>query len=155
VPIIAMKEHHMAVSPKDVEKVLRTYRRWLRRGQELLKERASREADIADSINLSARTKSHDVVKGSAAEMNLDKGRLGTPDEVQREAVNRLSQEYGEPLHIHNADGGKIQLGVMEAGAGKVSHLLSPKESERLAARLHQITIEIIQRPLEENRDEP
>jgi hypothetical protein len=73
----------------------------------------------------------------------------------KREAVNRLSQEYGEPLHIHNADGGKIQLGVLEAGAGKVSHLLSPKESERLAARLHQITIEIIQRTLEENRDEP
>jgi hypothetical protein len=154
VPIIAMKEQHMAVSPKDVEKVLRTYGRRLRRSQQLLKGSAPREADTADSVNLSAQTKSQQVVGQSTAESDQDKGRRECSDEVEREAINRLSQEYGEPLQIVNAGDGHIQLGVMDAGAENVPHLLSPKESERLAARLHQITTEMIRHTLRENRDE-
>jgi hypothetical protein len=152
---MAMKEQHMAVSPRDVEKVLRTCGRRLRRSQQLLKESAPREADTTDSVNLSAQTKSHHVVEQSAAETNQDKGRWERPDEVEREAIKRLSHEYGEPLRIVNAGDGQIEVGVVDAGAGNVRHLLSPKESERLAARLHQITMEIIRRTMGENRDEP
>jgi len=144
----------MAVSPKDVQKVLRTYRRRLRQSPQLLQKSAPREAETAESVNLSARTKSHQVVEGSAAETGQDKGRRECPDEVEREAINRLSQEYGEPLQVVNAGDGQIQLGVVDAGLGNVRHLLSPKESERLAARLHQITMEIIRHTLRENRDE-
>jgi len=144
----------MAVSPKDVQKVLRTYGRRLRQSPQLLQKSAPREAETADSVNLSARTKSHHVAGLSTAETDQDKGRREYPDEVEREAINRLSQEYGEPLHVVNAGDGQIQLGVVDAGAGNVRHLLSPKESERLAARLHQITMEIIRHTLRENRDE-
>jgi hypothetical protein len=154
VPIMAMKEYNMAVSPKDVEKVLRTYGRRLRRSQQLLKEGAPRAAEAADSVNLSARTKSHHVVEPSTAETDQDKGRRECSDEVEREAINRLSLEYGEPLHVVSAGDGQIQLGVVDAGAGNVRHLLSPKESERLTARLHQITMEIMRHTLRENRDE-
>lgn len=154
VPIMAMKEYYMAVSPRDVEKVLRTYGRRLRRSQHLLKEGAPREAETADSVNLSARTKSHHVVEPSTAETVQDKGRRECSDEVEREAINRLSLEYGEPLHVVSAGDGQIQLGVVDAGAGNVRHLLSPNESERLTARLHQITMEIMRHTLRENRDE-
>jgi hypothetical protein len=150
-----MKEQHMAVSPRDVEKVLRTYRRRLRRSQQVLRESAPREGDTADTVDLSAQTKSHQVVERSAAETNQDKGRRKRPDEIAREAITRLSQEYGEPLHIVNAGDGQIEPGVVDAGAGKVRHLLSPKESERLTSRLHQLTMEIIRRTMGENRDEP
>lgn len=144
----------MAVSSKDVQKVLRTYRRRLRQSPQLLQKSAPREAETAESVNLSAGTKSHQVAEGSAAETGQDEGRRECREEVEREAINRLSQEYGEPLHVVNAGDGEIQLGVVDAGAGNVRHLLSPKESERLAARLHQITMEIIRHTLRENRDE-
>jgi hypothetical protein len=145
----------MAVSPKDVQKVLRTCGRRLRQSPQLLEKSASQEPEAADAVNLSARTKSHPVVDRSAAETVRDEGRRECPEEVEREAINRLSQEYGEPLHVVDAGDGEIQLGVVDAGVGSVRHLLSPKESERLAARLHQITTEIIRRTLGENRDEP
>jgi hypothetical protein len=153
VPIIAMKEKYMAVSPRDVQKVLRTYGKRLRQSPQLLQKNAPREAETPDSVNPWARTKSHHVVGLPTAEEDQDKGRQECPDEVEREAINRLSQEYGEPLHVVNAAGGQIQLGVVDAGAGNVRHLLSPKESKRLAARLHQITMEIIRHTLRENRD--
>jgi hypothetical protein len=109
---------------------------------------------MADSVDLSARTKNQHVVEQSTAETDQDKARRECPGEVEREAIDRLSQEYGEPLHVVNAGDGQIQLGVVDAGAGNVRHLLSPKASERLAARLRQITIEIIRHTLRENREE-
>jgi hypothetical protein len=142
----------MAVSPRDVEKVLRTYGRRLRRSQQLLKESAPSEAETADSVNLSARTKKHHVVELSRT--NQDKDRRERSDQVEREAINRLSVEYGELLHVVSTGDGQIQLGVVDAEAGNVRHLLSPKESERLTARLHQITMEIMRNTLSENRDE-
>ena len=144
----------MAVNPKDVQKVLRTYGRRLRQSSQLLKKSAPRDAETAESLDLSALTKSHHVVEQSTAETDQDKERRECPDDVEREAIDRLSQEYGEPLHVVNAGDGQIQLGVVDAGAGNVRHLLSPKESERLAARLHQITMEIIRHTLRENREE-
>jgi len=144
----------MAVNPKDVQKVLRTYGRRLRQSSQLLQKSAPRDAEMADSVDLSARTKNQHVVEQSTAETDQDKGRRECPGEVEREAIDRLSQEYGEPLHVVNAGDGQIQLGVVDAGAGNVRHLLSPKESERLAARLRQITIEIIRHTLRENREE-
>jgi hypothetical protein len=145
----------MAVSPRDVQKVLRTYGRRLRQSPQLLQKSAPDEPEAADSANLPAQTKSNPVVDRSTAETDQDQGGRECPEEVEREAINRLSQEYGEPLHVVDAGDGEIQLGVVDAGVGSVRHLLSPKESERLAARLHQITTEIIRRTLRENRDEP
>jgi len=144
----------MAVSPKDVQKVLRTYGRRMRQTSQLLQQSASQETKAADTVTTSARTKSNSVVDRSEAEMRPDKGRRECPEEVEREAINRLSQEYGELLHIVDAGDGEIRLEVVDGGIGNVRHLLSPKESESLAARLRQITTEIIRRTLE-NRDDP
>ena len=143
----------MAVSPRDVQKVLRTYGKRLRQDPQLLQKSALREAETPGSANPYAGIKSHHVVKLPTAEGDQEKARHDCPDAVETEAINRLSEEYGEPLQLVNASDGQIQLGVVDAGAGNVRHLLSPKESERLAARLHQITMEIIRQTLRENRD--
>jgi hypothetical protein len=142
----------MAVSPRDVQKVLRTYGKRLRQSPQLLQKSAPHEPKGVDSVNPSARSKRQPVVEQSAAETGQDKERRECPKEVEREAITRLSQEYGEPLQVVNGGDGEIQLEVVDAGAGDVRHLLSPKESERLAARLHQITTEIIRRTLKESR---
>jgi len=66
-------------------------------------------------------------------------------DQVEREALARLSGEYGENLGVLGGADGEIQLVVVNGETGEVKRLLTPQESQELASKLHDITMELIE----------
>jgi hypothetical protein len=65
-------------------------------------------------------------------------------DQVEREALARLSGEYGENLGVVGGADGEIQIAVVNSETGEVERLLKPEESQALASKLHDITMELI-----------
>jgi len=138
----------MTVTPCQVQKVLRTYGRQLSRSPQLLRSNPQSEAESSDSVSISARAKRLHVVERVAADMIRNMGGqkdADQADQVEREALARLSGEYGENLGVLGGADGEIQLAVVNGETGEVKRLLTPQESQELASKLHDITMELIE----------
>jgi hypothetical protein len=92
-PIMVMEEAHMAISARDVQKVIRTYGRRLRQNPKGLRSSDQRDREGADSVDLAAQPRSEPVVEGSAAEIIDDMHREDSPSELEGYTSTRLSEE--------------------------------------------------------------
>lgn len=138
----------MTVTPCQVQKVLRTYGRQLSRSPHLLRSKPQSEAQSSDSVSISARARRLNILERVAADMIRNMGRqqdAAHADQVEREALARLSGEYGENLGVVGGADGEIRLAVVDRQTGEVERLLEPEESQALASKLHDITMELIE----------
>jgi len=138
----------MTVTPCQVQKVLRTYGRQLSRSPQLLRSNSQSEAQPSDSVSISARAKRLHVVERVAADMIRNMGGqkdADQADQVEREALARLSGDYGENLGVLGGADGGIRLAVVNSKTGEVERLLTPEESQELTSKLHDITMELIE----------
>jgi len=138
----------MTVTPCQVQKVLRTYGRQLSRSPHLLRSNPQSEDQPSDSVSISARARRLRVLERVAADMIRNMGTqkdADHADQVEREALARLSGEYGENLGVVGGADGEIQIAVVNSETGEVERLLKPEESQALASKLHDITMELIE----------
>ena len=138
----------MNVTPFEVQRVLRTYGRQLSRNRQFLQHQPRSEPVQPDSVTISTKARRLQLLEGIATNLIHNMGRQDTSDEVEIEALARLSEEYGETLVILGHEDEKLRFAVLDAENNSLQRSLSQEESEHLHGKLAEITMKIFDRKM-------
>ena len=132
----------MTITSHQIQSVLRTYGKQLKRGMRLNRIKGSDAGQKVDKLDISAEARRRQVVERVAAEMVY---RLSDP-EVRGEGVgldilNELSQDYGQPLTMsYNQNEGGFDFMVVDSESGEIVGEVDPEVNQGLNQRLAEIT---------------
>jgi hypothetical protein len=104
-------------------------------------------------VTISAKARRLQLLQGVATNLIRNMGRQKASNEVESEALARLSQDYGETLVILDTEGHNIRFAVLDPEKDSLPRSLSREESEQLQAKLARITMEIVDRNMIGGRD--
>jgi len=138
----------MTISSQQIQSVLRTYGKQLRRGFRLNRMKAANAAESVDRIRISPEAKRLQVIDRVASEILF---RLTEPNaqwgEVEREIVDTLSNEYGQALKLsYDSEKEVFQFGVIDEESGEIIKMLEDEEAAFLQNRLVDITRSLVDR---------
>jgi hypothetical protein len=136
----------MNVTSFQVQRVLRTYGRQLNRNRQFLQHQPKPDPQQTDSVTISTKARRLQVLESIATNLVRNMGRQETSQEVESEALARLSQEYGETLAIVGAEEDNLGFAVVDPNDHLMQSRLSREESEKLQTKLAAIILEIIDR---------
>ena len=139
----------MTITTYEINNVLRTYGKQLRRGVRLNKIRQD-ESQQADQINISPEAKRQTVVEQVAAEIIF---RMAASDRkeggVEQEILRAVSNEYGQPLNVtFDRATESFEFHVVDTEKGEVVKTLAPEESASLNHRMTELARQIVDRTL-------
>lgn len=140
----------MTISSHQIHSVLRTYGKQLRRGLRTAKLKQVDTSQAVDRINISPEAKRKQVVEKVASEIINSLANPGAESkEMEKEVIGALSEEYGRSLGLAwNQQNGEFTFNVLESESGQVVKTLDGEESEKLNARLIEITEDIVDRKM-------
>lgn len=135
-------ERKMTISSHQIHNVLRTYGKQLRRGLRINRMKQIEAGHSGDKVQISSEAKRMQVVERVASEILLGfanpEDKLGEP---QKEVLNTLNEEYGEPLSLaFHQESGKFAFAVLDRKTGEPVKSLIGEESEKMNSRLVEIT---------------
>ena len=134
----------MIISSYQVQSTLRAYGQQLAERNRLSKIKNQKSSGPKDQVILSAESKKK-LTAERVAQQILTQFRNGSElNENNREILNRLSQEYGQPLQIEGKEGGGLAFRVSDPTSPGGNQTLSPEETERLKNRLLEISYSIV-----------
>ena len=136
----------MNVTSFQVQRVLRTYGRQLSRNRQFLQNQPRPDPIQPDSVTISAKARRLQLLQGIAANLIRNMGRQEASDEVESEALARLSEEYGETLVIVGNEDDDLRFAVVDEENDTLQRSLSQEESEHLQAKLAGVIMEIVDR---------
>ena len=140
----------MAITSFQVQNMLRTYAKQLSRGQRLARHKAQARTAPSDEVNISIEARRKQVIGKITAEIVSNIGyRVSGAGQglggVEGQALQKLSQEYGQELDITpDAESGGFFFRVVDKDSGEVLEELGANESAELQERLFTITQDII-----------
>ncbi len=137
----------MGITTYQVQNILRTYGKQLSRGKkkprltpDSLKARA-----IADQVNISSDAKRRQVINKITQEIiGQLTGQIQSRGPLEKEALSRLSKEYGRPLEVFEDRDGNVRFAVVDGRQRTIVEELSSEESQELSRRLSEITKAIV-----------
>jgi len=139
----------MIITDIHVQQVLKAYSRQLSSRPRLSnREKVDRNLSQKDQVTLSTESKKMWIVDKIAKEIISQMARGGEHTETAKEIINRLSQEYGQPLEIISDESNGIIFKVLGGEKDDKNLSLSPSENKRLQERLFDITKTIIYQQL-------
>jgi hypothetical protein len=139
----------MIITDIHVQQVLKAYSRQLSSRPRLSnREKVDRDLSQKDQVTLSTESKKMWIVDKIAKEIISQMARGGERSETAKEIINRLSQEYGQPLEITSDEGNGIIFKVLGGEKDDKNLSLSPYENKRLQERLFDITKTVIYQQL-------
>ncbi|MFH1140015.1 MAG: DVU0524 family FlgM-associated protein [Pseudomonadota bacterium] len=132
----------MTITSHQIQSVLRTYGKQLRRGMRLNRIKSAESGQAVDKLDISPEARRRQVVERVASEMVY---RLSDPEArtegVGLEIVNELSQDYGQPLTMsYNEEEGDFEFMAVDSESGQIIDEVDPGEKEKLNRRLMEIT---------------
>ena len=137
----------MAITPYQVQNILKTYTRQLIRGHRMARARS--EAGYSYQLKLNVEARRRLVVEKVTAEIvnNIGLFNLGPGlDDVELLAMRHLSREYGQPLLLLKDEfSGKFRFQIHSDDKDELPRELGPEECARLEDRLYHITQNIIE----------
>jgi len=139
----------MIITDIHVQQVLKAYSRQLSSRPRLSnREKVDRNLSQKDQVTLSTESKKMWIVDKIAKEIISQMARGGEHTETAKEIINRLSQEYGQPLEITSDESNGIIFKLLGGEKDDKNLSLSPSENKRLQERLFDITKTIIYQQL-------
>ena len=122
----------MVITNYHVQHILKAYSQQLSVRSRVSKDKASKNVVQKDQVTISQESKKMLVVDKIAHEMVTQLANSSERNDVSREILNRLSQEYGRPLDVATDDGqGIIFKVVSQTGEGTTAQP-SSSENEQL-----------------------
>ena len=132
----------MTITSHQIQSVLRTYGKQLKRGMRLNRIKSVETGQTVDKLEISAEARRRQVVERVASEMVY---RLSEPEGrtegVGLDIMNELSQDYGQPLSIsYNGGEGGFDFMVVDSESGEIINEVDPEENQKLNQLLLEIT---------------
>ena len=138
----------MVITNYHVQHILKAYSQQLSVRSRVSKDKVSKNVVQKDQVTLSPESKKMLVVNKIAHEMVTQLANSSERNDVSREILNRLSQEYGRPLDVATDDGQGIVFKVVsETGEGATAQP-SSSENEQLKKKLLEITRSVVNESL-------
>lgn len=134
----------MVITSYHIQNILRTYSQQLSEGTRLARTRKMEKVEQNDFVKISTEARKRFMVEKISQEMVQNLGNGLERNTTAQEILNRLSQEYGQPLDVALKGDQGLVFKVMDQGNGEVLNTLSPTDSEQLKTRLLDITKAVI-----------
>jgi len=137
----------MIITNYQVQHILKAYSQQLSDGSRVSKDRGSRKIVQKDEVTLSQESRKRLTADRIANEIITQLANSSERNETGQEILDRLSQEYGQPLEIasDNGNGGNgLAFKVLDGEKGKTIGSLSPTEAEALKKRLIDIARSVV-----------
>ena len=130
----------MIINNFNVQHILRSYSRQLADGSRVSKAKVDKKTAQKDEVSISPESKKRLLTDKISKEI-INQFTTGSElTETGRNILDRLSQEYGEPLELsYNEDHGMVFV-VSDNAGGQEPKTLSAAENDQLKKRLFDIT---------------
>jgi hypothetical protein len=138
----------MVVTNYHVQHILKAYSQQLSVRSRVSKDKINKNVVQKDEVTISQESKKMLVVDKIAHEMITQLANSSERNDVSREILNRLSQEYGHPLDVATNDGQGIVFKVVSEAGDGVAAQPSPSENEQLQKKLLDITRSVVNESL-------
>jgi len=126
-----------------VQHILRAYSQQLADGSRVSRGKVNKNPVQKDEVTISTESKKRLLVDKIALGI-IDQFSNGSEiSKTGREILDRLSQEYGQPLEVSSNDGGMV-FKVLDKTNGQGVKFLSPQENDQLKKRLFDIAQSIV-----------
>ncbi|SHL14474.1 hypothetical protein SAMN02745216_04700 [Desulfatibacillum alkenivorans DSM 16219] len=134
----------MTINTYQVHNVLRAYGRQLSTGKRLARQTAKETPAPADKITISTEARKKSVVDKVTSDI-IDRIYHEGPNEtLEKEVFKELEDEFGNPLSI-GRKGTEMVFRAIGKRLGEDIQELSQEDSDRLKARLEEITRDKVQ----------
>lgn len=134
----------MVITSYHIQNILRTYSQQLSEGTRLARVRKADRAEQPDFVKISTEARKRFMIEKISQEMVQNLGSGMERSNTAQEILNRLSQEYGQPLNVALQGDQDLVFNVMDQDNGQVVNTLSPNDSEQLKIRLMDITKAVV-----------
>jgi hypothetical protein len=138
----------MVITNYHVQHILKAYSQQLSVRSRVSKDKINKNVVQKDEVTISQESKKMLVVDKIAHEMITQMANSSERNDVGREILNRLSQEYGRPLDVATNDGQGIVFKVVSETGDGVTAQPSSSENEQLKKKLLDITRSIVSESL-------
>ena len=134
----------MIITNYHVQHILKAYSQQLAVRSRISKDKANKNVVQKDEVAISQESKKMLVADKIAHEMITQLSNSSERNDLSREILDRLSQEYGRPLEVTTDDGQRIVFKVVGETGEKVTAPPSSSEKENLKKKLFDITRSIV-----------
>jgi hypothetical protein len=133
----------MVITSYHIQNILRTYSQQLSEGTRLARTRKMDRVDRNDLVKISTEARKQYMIEKISQEMVQNLGNGLERNNTAQEILNRLSQEYGQPLDVALQENQGLIFQIKQ-DSGPVRETLSPADSEQLKTRLMDITKTVV-----------
>ncbi|MCU0578263.1 MAG: hypothetical protein MUF69_01825 [Desulfobacterota bacterium] len=133
----------MVITSYHIQNILRTYSQQLSEGTRLARTRKMDRVDRNDLVKISTEARKQYMIEKISQEMVQNLGNGFERNNTAQEILNRLSQEYGQPLDVALQENQGLIFQIKQ-DSGPVRETLSPADSEQLKTRLMDITKTVV-----------
>ncbi len=130
----------MIISDYHVQHVLRAYSQQLSVKSRISKEKIVKHTGQKDEVTLSKESKKMLIIDKIAQEIVAQLTNGSPRNETGKAVLQRLSQDYGQPLDVSTDNGQGIIFRVLGEANGGVKEYLAPAENSMLKKRLYEVT---------------
>jgi hypothetical protein len=134
----------MVITSYHIQNILRTYSQQLSEGTRLARTRRIDKVDRNDFVKISTEARKRYMIEKISQEMVQNLGSGLERNNTAEEILNRLSQEYGQPLDVALKEDQGLVFKIKGQDSGPVSGTLPAADSEQLKTRLMDITKAVI-----------
>jgi hypothetical protein len=134
----------MVITNYHVQHILKAYSQQLSVRSRVSKDKINKNVVQKDEVTISQESKKMLVVDKIAQEMITQLANSSERNDVSREILDRLSQEYGRPLDVATNDGQGIVFKVSSETGDGVKADPSSSENEQLKKKLLDITRSVV-----------
>ncbi len=138
----------MTITTYQVQNILRTYGKMLGRKKNV--DQASDSASSAtplDKIDISSGAKRRQVINEIAQEIiGQVTSNPQKQNQVEKEALTELSQEYGQSLEVFQNRDGSLRFVVLDSEAKDIVQELTQEENQKLEERFSELAKSIVDR---------
>lgn len=134
----------MVITSYHIQNILRTYSQQLSEGTRLARSRKVDTSGRNDLVKISTEARKRFMVEKISQEIVQNLGSGMERNDTAREILNRLSQEYGQPLDVALQEDQGLVFQIRGRDSGQIQNTLSPADSEQLKTRLMDITKAVI-----------
>ncbi len=137
----------MSITTYQVQNILRTYGKQLGRARKAVGAQAPKtNGTVApDQVEVSNDARRRQVIAKIAQEIIgqiTSQNHPKTP--LENQALNRLSEEFGQPLEVFRDPDGNTRFAVIDPQTKQVTEELTPEENRQLSERFLEITKAVV-----------
>jgi len=134
----------MIITNYHVQHILKAYSQQLSVRSRVSKDKLNKATNQNDEVTFSQEGKKMAVVNKISQEIMGQFENGSERNDTSREILDRLSQEYGQPLDVVSDEDHNISFKVLPQNEGETEQTLSSSENEALKKRLFEITKSVV-----------